>query len=301
MSVTRYINNSNLLAATSVDEFSLHLPDPKTLINNIIENDDWQIYTQLVLELYQHLYKMGINMGYNKENANSLCNLLIKKQAYNIINVNLLKLEYTKGYAKYIKDTLSNDLSSNFCKSIKKYKDNISIEQQSIIRYLTNNINLSHLPITKYIIFKVKELKEKYIKEFDIDSNSDLLLDLLFINKLYIAEYIKWIIEISYYLNIQCTRHSYNDLRINVFWLFLNKYGKVNEYKFNLTISLIPYFEKYKCNPGVPIHLRQRLSDNPNDILMHKLGNANSYGEIKYSNKILNNLKNIIEEYKTMK
>ncbi len=228
-----YFNTKLLEKSLSADEFKLHLPDPKTFVNNIIVNNDIDTYSKIASDLKRTINLLKINVYQNEKYDKWMSNKIFKHFSIDIIYYYMMK---------YNNNTLSGYLN----KKLVKYKDKFTNEQQSYIRSIILMYDVysnvySDVPITKNNSIEVHKYQDKY-------DNIEILLDLTTYDVKYKTEYIVWIIEMSALLQLCSSFDFYFDkpdefFSKHVFW------HSTNEDDVNITKEIIPLFKSKICYP----------------------------------------------------
>ncbi len=235
---------SKLLSVESLDLFKLYLPNIHTFVDRIIEEN---IFQHVYNELEYILYKLGLSVCKDNERIEEL----LKKF--------FISEEYTTFYC--------NDLLGNyegiFLSLITKYFYKFTELQKKCVKFQLECYNLDH---DLYNDITITKEDKKYFSNFHTsDPPQSYLLELDEINiQRYCFEYIKWIIELSFVMQINDTNLRSKDNR-NKFWHpiynkeynmdYLNDYTTIkglyldNEQK-EILKDIMPYFKSNICHPS---------------------------------------------------
>ncbi len=172
-------NKKLLLSSKFIDEFNLHLPNPKVMIEKIIEKDDYKVFYVLLNELKGHfthetiIYRNKVNICYDKFKL-FMDKILSNKNSNNKI------LLYMRTYG--------NRLFAR--RYLDEHKENISSD---ILDYLDNMIELfySRDQGSFYEIFLNDETDNYIINELE----GLLIWDDKIKNTIFYEIYMDWIIE----------------------------------------------------------------------------------------------------------
>ncbi len=174
-------NKEKLLSAKSLDEFKLHLFNPKVLINEIIENDDCETYIQIIHDLKLMIENLCLYMLPQLNDVKIIDNIFEKKAINIITNCLMLRLDKIRRY-----DFIDQRIKYNFL----KYSDDIFTNEQ-LERIEKEYIDSNQLP-SMSMTYIFKDPKTKYLLDYKDIINDD-----------YHNEYIKWLIELALLLQFK--------------------------------------------------------------------------------------------------
>ncbi len=205
-------NKEKLLSAISVDEFNLHLPNPKTLIDNLLQNDD--------VETFAKYY-------------NNLCDLISNRLSLSIRHTskNIMKIfEYRPFPTKIIAFLMqANYIGVHLDKCLEKYDEGYTDEQRNYFLYIIDKMNSKENYRFNFYgdyknLHKDKEIKKDDINIPEIKIVTETLLNFesLSSNQDILVEYIKWLIDFSSIMpkliNIVNYKSNSKDDVKDVFW-----------------------------------------------------------------------------------
>ncbi len=281
MSDNIIFNKDLLLSSKSPDEFNLHLPNPKTLICNLIEKDDITNYKKLLRELFNIMEQLRIIPRMNLEKLSFLSELIVKNNAFNIIMWHLIE----------------NDLydDSFILKLVAKYKHEFNLNQQMMIKYLmdnnagyNNNYGDNIVPDDESIE-SCKQIIDSIKNNNDENESKNILLTL---DELYerdidiYVEYIKYIMELFSQLDYESnTCYSFNEhidkthtFHDFVDGIFINDIF-INTKKLKIASKLVPYMKSDDwsliCNQKYNIKKLEKLI---NDCIIELNKYENGFG-----------------------
>ncbi len=232
------MDNLKLLSHQNNTElFVLHLQEPHQFLNECIEQDNIELFDQLLDEIRDITSRLNILINFNEELFKNLLDTISIKLFKHIIITSTM---------------FPSPLKSILVDYIIKYKDKFDeIERKRIYYYYQSDIRIKEIYIDYHMTDKesqefllmahfdfVKKQTKKFMAHKLLLNPKDLIN-----NKTY-SEYIKWIIDLASY--VQISDYPVKD----------NPYMHIN-YKDNLfhrtptnkelIKQLIPYFKSGKC------------------------------------------------------
>ncbi len=221
-------NKEKLLSAKSADEFNLYLPNPKLLVDCLIQNDDVEMFAKYYGNLSYLLDTLAIYV------KSDVIENLFKAQSVKIISfISQVQDENFEDEHVQIEDNLSK-YSLDFTSEQLKYFHNMYASKRMYYEIYKDCVKIDKKVNTKIIPY-IKYSTETLLDFDSLDSKSDIFV-----------EYLKWLIEFAMLMPKVYSQYGGNsgDLEY-VFWhpdfMNIKKYKKIPSHKLHIQEKLKLY------------------------------------------------------------